>query len=167
MTYLNQVVGVMNLLQSAVGIIALILLSIPQNCAYYGGLTSRLFEYGIIMAATVLALFTMINSMAAGLLHQRCLAAWNICTGIAVLAVGVLLMAGLGVHMCTFTFLTGLLAIAMAVFFFVEGGFRFRRNSRAGLFLRQNISLAVQRGNAASVMATVEEGQKLEFGGRW
>ncbi|KAL7671349.1 hypothetical protein ACOME3_006249 [Neoechinorhynchus agilis] len=27
-------------------------------------------------------------------------------------------------------------------------------------------SLAVQRGNAASVMATVEEGQKLEFGGR-
>ncbi|KAL7667543.1 hypothetical protein ACOME3_010632 [Neoechinorhynchus agilis] len=40
-------------------------------------------------------------------------------------------------------------------------------DSRAGLFLRQNISLAVQRGNAASVMATVEEGQKLEFGGRW
>ncbi|KAL7667367.1 hypothetical protein ACOME3_010815 [Neoechinorhynchus agilis] len=36
-------------------------------------------------------------------------------------------------------------------------------DSRAGLFLRQNISLAVQRGNAASVMATVEEGQKLEF----
>ncbi|KAL7668802.1 hypothetical protein ACOME3_009488 [Neoechinorhynchus agilis] len=31
----------------------------------------------------------------------------------------------------------------------------------------QNISLAVQRGNAASMMATVEEGQKLEFGGRW
>ncbi|KAL7671442.1 hypothetical protein ACOME3_006340 [Neoechinorhynchus agilis] len=40
-------------------------------------------------------------------------------------------------------------------------------DSRAGVFLRQNISLAVQRGNAASVMATVEEGQKLEFGGRW
>ncbi|KAL7670248.1 hypothetical protein ACOME3_005187 [Neoechinorhynchus agilis] len=41
------------------------------------------------------------------------------------------------------------------------------RDSGVGVFLRQNISLAVQRGNAANVMATVEEGQKLEFGGRY
>ncbi|KAL7670026.1 hypothetical protein ACOME3_004968 [Neoechinorhynchus agilis] len=42
-----------------------------------------------------------------------------------------------------------------------------RSDARAGVFLLQNISLAVQRGNAASAIATAEEGEKLQFFGRW
>ncbi|KAL7675405.1 hypothetical protein ACOME3_001665 [Neoechinorhynchus agilis] len=40
-------------------------------------------------------------------------------------------------------------------------------DSGARVFLRQNISLAVQRSNAASVIATADEGEKLRFCGRW
>ncbi|KAL7673281.1 hypothetical protein ACOME3_008147 [Neoechinorhynchus agilis] len=39
-------------------------------------------------------------------------------------------------------------------------------DARASVFLRQNISLAIQRDNAASVIATSEEGEKLRFCGR-
>ncbi|KAL7676677.1 hypothetical protein ACOME3_002925 [Neoechinorhynchus agilis] len=125
MAYVFQVDNVMNLLQIVAGIVTLILISVPQRCAYYGGFTTRLFDYGVIMTATVLALFTFVNSLSSSVIDRKCLAVWNLFTGIAVLVVGVLLMAGLGVHLCTYTLIAGLLSIAMAVFFFVEAGFRF------------------------------------------
>ncbi|KAL7671651.1 hypothetical protein ACOME3_006542 [Neoechinorhynchus agilis] len=48
-----------------------------------------------------------------------------------------------------------------------ESGAWLAGDALAGVFLRQNISLAVQRGNAASVIATAEEGEKLRFCRRW
>ncbi|KAL7675649.1 hypothetical protein ACOME3_001917 [Neoechinorhynchus agilis] len=117
--------SIINIAEIAVGIVVLVVISLPQKCEYFGGNPIRLLDHGLIMSACSISLYTLTSNAVSNYRHQRCLALWNLCTGAAVLAVAVLLLIDIRKRICIQTFAAGSMAAFMAVLIFLEGILRF------------------------------------------